>query len=263
MKTIIRLLFIFIKNIHITICGIVFSVSVIAAAPVEDIRKPQTTTDNSITLEAGPQALKNDAHYQGQLLKEEVRALRGIVDELRNDVKQLTKQQKSNYLNLDQRLSAQSRNIKKSPNIKHEQPSTVQLGFIADKNKKPAALPEKEVDHYNKAYFYLKSGDINKAIIKFKAHIDVYPSGGYVANAYYWLGEIYLLQSQLDLALEAFMMIQQNHPTHRKYLDSKFKMGQVYHMLGNQVKARDLLASVAEGESNVAILARKFIDENF
>jgi len=263
MKTIIRLLFIFIKNIHITICGIVFSVSVMAAAPVEDLRKLQKTKENTITLGVDSQALKNDAHYQGQLLKEEVRALRGIVDELRNDVKQLSKQQKSNYLNLDQRLSVQSRNIKKSPKIKRDEPPTAQLDFIADKNKKPAALPEKEVDHYNEAYFYLKSGDINKAISKFKAHIDIYPSGAYIANAHYWLGEIYLLQSQLDLALQAFMIVQKNHPTHRKYLDSKFKLGQVYYMLGNPVKARDLLDTIAGGKSNAAILARKFIDENF
>ena len=37
----------------------------------------------------------------------------------------------------------------------------------------------------------LKQRDMEGAVLAFKQHIEDYPRSPYVANAYYWLGEIY------------------------------------------------------------------------
>ncbi|MFT7266698.1 MAG: tol-pal system protein YbgF [Porticoccus sp.] len=250
---------------YVVVFLVIFSMSAIAAAPVSEIGKKLETTSNSIDLSAGSQSLQYDSHYQGQLLKEEVKVLRGIVEELRNEVELLSERQTENYLNLDRRLSEQTNKSELALSITPVKTLDILSGQVKNKAQ-PVILPlseEKERDHYNEAYAHLKSGDINQAISKFKVHIAAYPKGEYVANAYYWLGEIYLLQSELDLARQSFSVIHEDHPAHEKYSDAKFKLGQVYFMLRDTVKAKKLLESIASSDSNTALLARRYLDENF
>ena len=124
-------------------------------------------------------------------------------------------------------------------------------------------LSNEEKEYYDNTYANLKSGNIDKAILGFKSHNIKYPNGTYAANAHYWLGEIYLLQSQLSLAHESFLTVHQDYPKHLKYLDATFKLGQVYFMQGDKVKAKKIINSIADGDTNTAILARNFIAENF
>ena len=250
---------------YVVVCLAIFSMSAIAAAPVSEIGKKLETANNSIDLGADSQSLQHDPHYQGQLLKEEVKVLRGMVEELRNEVELLSKRQIENYLNLDRRLSEQTNKPGSTLSIAAGKTLDILSKQVPD-NTQPVILPlseEKERDHYHEAYAYLKSGDINKAISGFKVHIVAYPKGGYVANAYYWLGEIYLLQSELDLARQSFSVIHEDHPAHEKYSDAKFKLGQVYFMLGDMIKAKKLLESIASSDSNATLLARRYLDENF
>jgi TolA-binding protein len=188
-----------------------------------------------------------------------------MVEELRNEVELLSKRQIENYLNLDRRLSEQTNKPGSTLSIAAGKTLDILSKQVPD-NTQPVILPlseEKERDHYHEAYAYLKSGDINKDISGFKVHIVAYPKGGYVANAYYWLGEIYLLQSELDLARQSFSVIHEDHPAHEKYSDAKFKLGQVYFMLGDMIKAKKLLESIASSDSNATLLARRYLDENF
>jgi|TARA_B110000503_G_scaffold117308_1_gene177211 tol-pal system protein YbgF len=257
---------------YIVVFLAIFSMPVIAVAPVSEIGKKlgatirgSTTTNSSIDLSANSQSLQYDPHYQGQLLKEEVKALRGMVEELRNEVERLLIRQTENYLDLDRRLSEQTNKPASSRSVTAGKSLDILSGQVKNKAQ-PVILPlseEKESDHYNEAYAHLRSGDINQAISKFKVHISVYPKGEYIANVYYWLGEIYLLQSELDLARQSFAVIHKDYPAHGKYLDAKFKLGQVYFMLGDTVKAKKLLESVASSDSNAALLARRYLDENF
>ena len=243
----------------------IFSISAIAAAPVSEIGKKLETANNSIDLGADSQSLQHDPHYQGQLLKEEVKVLRGMVEELKNEVELLSRRQTENYLNLDRRLSEQTNKPGSTLSITADKTLDM-LSRQAQNKAQPVILPlsrGKEKDYYNEAYAHLKSGDINKAISGFKVHIAAYPKGEYVANAYYWLGEIYLLQSELDLARQSFSVIHEDHPAHEKYSDAKFKLGQVYFMLGDMIKAKKLLESIASSDSNATLLARRYLDENF
>jgi len=84
MKTIISLVCYFAKNSFILIYGTIFSTLIIAAAPVENI-KANSNKNSQIVSKTNPQPLNIDAHYQIQILKQEVRALRGIIEEVRNE----------------------------------------------------------------------------------------------------------------------------------------------------------------------------------
>ncbi|MAD58353.1 MAG: hypothetical protein CMK44_07260 [Porticoccus sp.] len=251
-----------IKTRFIGLYVYLFSSLVIAAAPVENINSG-LNSKSQLIHKFKSKDINNDPHYQGQLLKEEVKALRGLVEEIRNDINQLTKQQRDNYLDLDYRLSNQTKNIRKKSGKNENKDSSILIAPKADKNEISLGSQKKEKENYDKAYATLKEGNINLAISNLKSHISKYPGGSFVPNAYYWLGEIYLLQSQLNLAHEVFLKVHLDYPSHRKYLDSTFKLGQVYYMQGEKVKAKKIMDSITVGGGNTAKLARKFVSENF
>jgi len=240
----------------------IFSMFAVAAAPVSEIGVKK---QSAATISVSSQSLRRDSHYQGQILKEEVKTLRGMVEELQNDIGRLSKQQTDNYLDLDRRLSIGSSKSELATIPSDGKSSKPSADQAISKNQKLLLVinTEKEGDHYDKAYAYLKSGEIDKAISKFKTYTSSYPKGVYVPNAHYWLGEIYLLQNKLDLARLSFSVVHDNYKAHRKFLDSKFKLGQVYFMQGDTIRAKSLLENMAVGDSNVAVLAQKFIDINF
>ena len=109
----------------------------------------------------------------------------------------------------------------------------------------------------------LKDRDIEAAAISLKAHLDRYPDSPFVANAHYWLGEIYLLQGENELARQAFTTLTEEHANHPKFYDSSFKLGKIYFQLGELERAKSLI-EIASGSSGVeGGHARSFLYENF
>jgi len=261
------------------------SIPVFAAAPVSDIgdqkgsevvSQPGSATTNVVVPQVSPmpaQAPANDSYYQMQLLQDEVRTLRGMIEELNNEIRQLKKRQMDDYMDLDRRLSALLSGQASSPVAKNVGANVKNSGVKSQTtNNKPSnstvAQPSPssttaERDQYNQAYEQLKAGKVADAVTQFKAHIAKYPNGRYVANAHYWLGEIYVLQNQLESARQSFTTVVEKYPAHRKAPDSTFKLGQVYFMMGNKSKAKEFLDKAAAGTGNAARLATSYLEENF
>lgn len=250
-----------------TIAGILFftalPLTLYAAAPVSEIGNAPTYTPSPIPVpvpvvtppqQSAPPA--GDAHYRMQMLEEEVRTLRGMVEELNNDVRQLKARQLEDYMDLDRRLSGLV--VGGAPSQPPSQ-SEAQTGAGAES----VAPAGDETAHYTNAYNQLKAGKAAEATALFKEHIALYPNGAYTANAHYWLGEIYLLQNQLEPARQAFSTVVNSYPAHRKASDATFKLGQVYHMMGDKVKAKAMLDKAAAGNDNAAKLAQRYLQQNF
>ena len=109
----------------------------------------------------------------------------------------------------------------------------------------------------------LKDRDIEAAAISLKAHLDRYPDSPFVANTHYWLGEIYLLQGENELARQAFTTLTEEYANHPKFYDSSFKLGKIYFQLGELERAKSLIET-ASGSSGVeGGDARSFLYENF
>ena len=90
-----------------------------------------------------------------------------------------------------------------------------------------------------------------------------YPNSPYVPNAWYWLGEIYLLQGQTEDARQAFTIVAEQYADHRKAMDATFKLGKIYHQLGDTARARTLLEKVAGGIGTAAAKAKSYLADNF
>lgn len=242
--------------------GLFLSISTQAAAPVEEVGVQPSRPVNATPQASVPSALlqTSGVHYQLQLLQDEIRNLRGMIEELNYEVSQLKTRQMDDYIDIDRRFSAISAGGAVSP---ARSSSASVVGTSSDAGSVPAAVTSDEVEHYTHAYNQLKAGEIKGSIALFKEHNAKYPNGKYVANSYYWLGEIYVLQGKLEPARESFSMVVDNYPAHRKASDSTFKLGQVYYLLGDKAKARALLDKSAEGNDNSARLARSYLKDNF
>ena len=253
--------------------GFLLSVSAFAAAPVSEIGRPSQPSTTTVVVPplpaVQPQSSGGDAHYQMQVLQDEVRTLRGMVEELNNEIRQLKKRQMDDYVDLDRRFSTLvvggGRGSSTSGTGGSEANGSVSTNTASSGLSSPAPSSQdaEQRDQYNNAYNQLKAGKVADAVKQFKAHIAKYPNGLYVANSHYWLGEIYVLQNELELARQSFTTILERYPAHRKAPDSTFKLGQVYFMMGNKGKSKELLEKAATGNDNAARLARSYLSENF
>ncbi len=91
-----------------------------------------------------------------------------------------------------------------------------------------------------------------------------YPAGMYAPNAYYWLGELYLVVQPPDLesSRQAFTMLLSQYPDNSKAPDALYKLGKVQCMKGNREKAKEYLDQVisryGSTNSSAVKLAREF-----
>lgn len=259
-----------------------------AGVPVEE-RGPdfssypqQAATQQRTTPQAAPNQALVDLHYELQELREEVRSLRGVVEEQANDLRELRQRQMDDYQDLDRRIGSGG-----VPVVRQTPPAAIPAlppapeaaapgddsGF-AEPSYSPAVAAVSEPDDsavtdqgeyeaYTATYNLLKARKIDEAVVGFKNLVAKYPAGKYTANSYYWLGEIYLLQNNLPEAEKAFGTVSVNFPAHRKAPDAMFKLAKVYHLQGQGDKAKQLLNKVASGTSTAAPLARAYLSENF
>lgn len=134
---------------------------------------------------------------------------------------------------------------------------------VTDDPDAPIADLRADREQYEAAYDLLRRRRMDDSAQAFQAYVDQHPQGRFVANAYYWLGEIYLLQNKLDDAEQAFVTVKDNYSGDQKAEDAAYKLGRVYHLKGEDTQAKAVLEAVATGNSNTAQLARDYLRENF
>lgn len=205
---------------------------------------------------------QTNAYFELQSLKEEVSQLRGLVEEQAHEISRLKQQQMDNYIDLDKRISALSGRSGNSGAVDASilPPSSAETAGAGVSNTN-SGLGEAEV--YAAAYDLLKQRQIDPAITAFKDHLSRFPNGAYAGNSYYWLGEIYLLKNELSQSRDWFGQLLDKFPRDRKIPDAKFKLGKVYHLLGDNARAQSLLNEVAGGSGDSARLAKQYLQENF
>ncbi|GAA3951171.1 tol-pal system protein YbgF [Allohahella marinimesophila] len=228
------------------------------------------------------EAADNSAAINAQLLysvdqmKEELRDLRGQVDELTYRLKQAEDQQKTRYIDLDSRLQKLSgggsdgtSDSKRSDDARpgNATPSDASVGAVppplaesgtiretvdpqatteagevlADSNQ--VASPEAR-KAYDDAYALIKQRQYEPAVDALHAFVKDHPDSDLTANAYYWLGEVYLVLPRLELAKQSFLLVVGKFPEHRKAPDAMYKLGVTTHRLGENDAARKVLNEV-------------------
>ena len=183
-----------------------------------------------------------------EILKQEVQTLRGIVEEQTYELNKLKKEQKERYIELDRRMS-----------------QVIQGGGTEASLSASAAQGEKE--RYDAAFKLIKEKKLSESLLALQAFLTDFPKSALAVNAYYWTGQIYYIQGQLDDARKAFIVVVNQYPEHQKTADSKLKLGKVYHQLGEEAKAKEMLRMViddyAKTSPGTARLAENYLNQHF
>lgn len=170
--------------------------------------------------------------YQLQVLRDEVQELRGMVEEQAHQIDRLAKEQKEQYLDLDRRLSSRPRGGSNSLPVPDRVP--------------PNAASKTERDAYAAAFQLTREKRFQEAIDRFNQLIVTYPNGQYTANAFYWLGELYLAlpEPQLEKSRQSFVQVVNLYPDTPKLPDALYKLGVIYDRLGDREKSLEYLNRV-------------------
>ncbi len=208
-----------------------------------------------------------------EALVQEVQELRGKIEEQNFVIENLQQSQKTLYLDVDRRLreggSAKVGSLSpvsvaehnagssqamqggvdarvasrfESDSEQSEQHAMSAFDFSGGTASQAAQAEEQEI--YQQAYQSIQSKDYDAALAGFKSLVKTYPKGQHAPNAYYWMGEIYLVQGELDLAAHAFDEVYQEFPQHPKASDALLKLGYVEYAKGQWIRSRNLLAQV-------------------
>lgn len=206
-------------------------------------------------------------------LRDELRDLRGQVEKLSFDVRQIDERSKQLYVDLDQRMRtleggaapaagagygvlaptappAGGAAAPASPAAPATTGGAVQLGAQNDPDEEAAYLT---------TFDLLKNGKYDEAIKGFKAHLDQYPQGQYADNAAYWLGEASYVKRDYASAADAFNRVATRHPQSPRAPDALFKLALTQQELKKASEARATLEQVISRypNSNAARLAQQ------
>lgn len=208
---------------------------------------------------AGGGALFN-LHQDVQALTEDVRRMRGEIDELEHRADQREQRQRDLYQNLDERLKA----VEQEVGIKSGASAGGSAGESGDSGNGngasggPAqkAAAEKA---YLAAFDQLKAGKYEKARSSFQSFVENYPNSEYGDNAWYWLGEARYVDRQYETALSAFQKVIDDYPDSQKVPGALYKRGVILDEQGQYDAARKALQKVIDQypDDNAAELARK------
>lgn len=240
-----------------------------AAAPVEN--------------RSGSQSGSNaELYYQMQQLQQEIMELRGQLEEQSYRLRRLEKQRLDDYKNIDKRLQESSKartsSSTRSSSAKKSTASTAAAASAAASTYKPKPKPSStakttksasvsERDAYQQAFQQLKKQELKQAQSSFEQFLRDYPNGQYSANAYYWLGELYLTDENLPKARKTFSTLIEGYPDFRKTPDSSFKLAKIYHQMGDDQKAETLLKKIVttygQTSPSTVNLASAYLDKHF
>lgn len=230
------------------------------------------TTPMALQAQGADPGVIADLVIQVQDLQDEVRTLRGRVEEQERELDNIKKRQRDQYLDLDQRISEKSSAASVSPEqaaqetepqsaaaeieappaedvpevrAPMDEPSdTVALSEPQVESQSAAAASEAEEQAYERAFQSLKDLNYADAAELFQSFLSGYPASEYADNAQYWLGESYYVTRNFDLALTAFNDLINNYPDSGKVSDALLKIGYTYYELKQWDNARTALTRV-------------------
>ncbi|MEX2490042.1 MAG: tol-pal system protein YbgF [Pseudomonadales bacterium] len=216
--------------------------------------------------------------YQMQLLQNEVRDLRGRVEQLQHELSRMKSIQEDRYLDLDerfQRLLDRRGGGRPDPDDGDEESPSKRMDLDmpgADIEDIARSVPSgaqsgsgdvSEEKMYESALEMIRNRKYDEAISQLQDTIKQYPEGQYTPNAYYWLGEVYAAKPEPEYASarQALAQVISFFPEHNKAADAAFKLGKVYHLMGDCKRAKDILTQVMEQQRgrSVANLAESYL----
>lgn len=206
-----------------------------------------------------------------QNMQEQNSKLYGKVEELSYAVQKLTEQLKLMSEDFDYRLNdlesgsaiAKNSPVGSSPVKKTQGKSVLKSSKV--KNRVSVNIPENMTAEklYEKAYSYLTLTEYEKSHEWFAEFIERFPQHKLTDNAYYWLGEINLVQGNVKDAILSFSKGLKNFPSGRKAPANLLKIGVAFNQMGNTKHAKNSWNKLIKDFPNSpeATKAKKFLEE--
>ncbi|MBS0216581.1 MAG: tol-pal system protein YbgF [Proteobacteria bacterium] len=181
---------------------------------------------DALEAHAADNSDKLETLNQINALKEEVRNLRGQVEELQQQLNQQKEAGRNQYLDIDGRLNRLEGGNKPAggndAGVPAQQPVQPEAGAPAEVSA--AVSNGNDRADYDAAFKALKAGDYVKSSRGFKAFIDRWPRSTLIPNARYWLGESYYATGNYEMAATQFKQVVDTYPTHPKAADAALKL---------------------------------------
>ena len=199
----------------------------------------------------------SELFYRIQVLQQDLKDLRGTIEEQSYLIKRLERSQKEQYLDLDNRLvqlggaDLESRAAQTEDKESSEEVTTLL-------NEVPEFDNEREAYQY--AFDLMRNRQYQESLAGFEEIIVAFPNGQYTPNAFYWIGELYLAQGDNEKSRQSFIQVISLYPDHQKVPDAMYKLGVVYFALGDNQSAIRYLGQVQQEypNSSAAGLAARY-----
>lgn len=225
---------------------------------------------------------------QLDVMQQEIRELRGKLEEQQNSVQTLNQKQEKLFLNLDARLNKLDPSGVKASEMSDPNPNPQDTNTQAGTSA-PVAHIEMPLSNaqqgtnekvlYDAAVNLMHARKYEDAILEFKDLLWQFPEGNYAANAYFWLGELYAQQwrennksdkNLLAQAYDAFNIVTNKSGGQDLEGDAMLKIALLEIDQDHLAVAKEILQQVAKkfpntsralvAENNIALIEKARID---
>ncbi len=179
-----------------------------------------------------------------EVLEEEIRDLRNILEENSILVDRSLELQQQRYLDLDSRI------------LEISKISSEKLNSIY---KEGQYLDTEEKELFKSALILFEESRFAEALEIFSQIIITFPNGAFTADAYFWSGELFLAQEMYEDAKLSFKNVVDNFYQHSRAPDSLFKLGEIYRIEGDIERSLGFYDKVNEDfpDSGASQLSKK------
>ena len=181
-------------------------------------------------------------------LEQEIATLRNLIEENTYLIERYQELHQQRYLDLDKRLH----------NLLSEEKEDLVTEYL---NGQQYSSTE-EIDLYKDALELFEGSRYAEALESFRELIISYPEGTYSADAYFWSGELYLVQQLFEDAREHYLVVVEKFIDHPRVADSLFKLGILEIALMNDQIANSYFSRVISEypDTGAAELAKKSLE---
>ena len=181
-------------------------------------------------------------------LEQEIATLRNLIEENTYLIERYQELQQQRYLDLDKRLHS----------LLSEEKEDLVTEYLNGKQYNST----EEIDLYKGALELFEASRYAEALESFRELIISYPEGTYSADAYFWSGELYLVQQLFEDAREHYLVVVEKFIDHPRVADSLFKLGILERALMNDQIANSYFSRVISEypDTGAAELAKKSLE---
>ena len=181
-------------------------------------------------------------------LEQEIATLRNLIEENTYLIERYQELQQQRYLDLDKRLH----------NLLSEEKEDLATEYLNGQQYNST----EEIDLYKGALELFEASRYAEALESFRELIISYPEGAYSADAYFWSGELYLVQQLFEDAREHYLVVVEKFIDHPRVADSLFKLGLLERALMNDQIANSYFSRVISEypDTGAAELANKSLE---